>query len=248
MTTTPDSQTVRSLARRFLLDDDLTADELDYVIYGHTGYGVSHEKFQAWRDAVDADVQEATVTKVASWPGEQPQDERDATCAHCRRDLTGASIHTIQGIDVCADIRHCLARQSRFVERIAELDQLKTQREDEQDGTDAPDLYWPFTGALDVCYGNHDNDGDGYRECCMRAGLAYALKLHEQQVRAKVAAEQDGDVRAVATAIDAIDRHDGLDSQFSEHWKWTEVRSLLTERFADRIAVLEARDAKGGGR
>lgn len=34
------------------------------------------------------------------------------TCAHCRRDLTRASIHTIQGINVCADIRHCLTRQA----------------------------------------------------------------------------------------------------------------------------------------
>lgn len=77
MTTTPDKQTVRDLARKFLLDDGLTADELDYIVYGHTGYGVGHEEFQAWRDAIDADVQEATVAKTVSWPDEQPQDERN---------------------------------------------------------------------------------------------------------------------------------------------------------------------------
>jgi len=51
---------------------------------------------------------------------------------------------------------------------------------------DTPDLYWPFTGAADTCYLTHDN-GDGYRECCMRAGLAYALKLREQQIREQFA-------------------------------------------------------------
>lgn len=47
---------------------------------------------------------------------EELQHERDGakpkTCAHCQRNLTGASIHTIQSIDVCADIRHCLTRQA----------------------------------------------------------------------------------------------------------------------------------------
>lgn len=50
--------------------------------------------------------------------------------------------------------------------------------------TDPPgSLWWPFTGAADVCYSQHDDDGV-YRDCCMRAGLAYALELHEQQLRA----------------------------------------------------------------
>ncbi|QOR55792.1 MAG: hypothetical protein YHS30scaffold324_24 [Catenulispora phage 69_17] len=74
----------------------------------------------------------------------------------------------------------------------------------EQDGA-ADNLYWPFTGALDTCYMEHHEDGDGYRECCLRAGLAYALPLHEQQVRASVAAEQDGDVRAVAACCSAAE-------------------------------------------
>jgi Asp-tRNA(Asn)/Glu-tRNA(Gln) amidotransferase B subunit len=46
-------------------------------------------------------------------------------CAHCGRDLTGASIHTIQGIDVCADIRHCLTRQAE--QRSAEAEKLRTE-------------------------------------------------------------------------------------------------------------------------
>jgi hypothetical protein len=42
------------------------------------------------------------------------------TCAHCNGDLTGASIHTIQGIDVCADIRRCLAQQAEREQQPAE--------------------------------------------------------------------------------------------------------------------------------
>lgn len=91
MTTTPDPKTVRELARKFLLDDGLTADELGYVVYSHTGYGVGHEEFQAWRDAIDADVQEATVTKVASWPDEQSQNERDAQLADLATELDAAN-------------------------------------------------------------------------------------------------------------------------------------------------------------
>lgn len=52
--------------------------------------------------------------------------------------------------------------------------------------SDAPDPYWSFTGAADTCYLTHDN-GDGYRECCMRAGLAYVLKLREEQIREQFA-------------------------------------------------------------
>lgn len=64
----------------------------------------------------------------------------------------------------------------------------------------APGLWWSFTGGADTCYLNHDDNGS-YRECCMRAGLAYVLKLYEQQIRASVATEQDGDVRAVAPVV-----------------------------------------------
>lgn len=32
----------------------------------------------------------------------------------------------------------------------------------------------------------------------------------------------------IAAALEAIDRHDGADAQFSEHWKWAEVRKALT--------------------
>jgi len=99
-------------------------------------------------------------------------------------------------------------------------------------GTPA-DLYWPFTGGADTCYLNHDDDG-GYRECCMRAGLAYALKLHEQQMRADVATEQDGDVQAAA-ALAAADDDVELDRAVSD----------LIARFADRIEAREAREAEG---
>jgi len=43
------------------------------------------------------------------------------------------------------------------------------------------DLWWSFTGGLDTCFSEHDGE---YRNCCMRAGLAYALKVREQQLRA----------------------------------------------------------------
>lgn len=94
MTTAPDPKTVRKIARKFLLDDDLTADELDYVVRRHTGYGIPDGEFEAWRDAVDADVQEGTVTKVVSWPDEQPAADQDvefrlghggAWCTACHR-------------------------------------------------------------------------------------------------------------------------------------------------------------------
>lgn len=41
------------------------------------------------------------------------QHAHATTCAHCRRDLTGVSTYTIQGIAVCADIHICLARQAQ---------------------------------------------------------------------------------------------------------------------------------------
>ena len=43
------------------------------------------------------------------------------------------------------------------------------------------DLWWSFTGGLDTCFSEHDGE---YRNCCMRAGLAYALKVHKQHLRA----------------------------------------------------------------
>lgn len=118
----------------------------------------------------------------------------------------------------------------------------------ERDGGNAQDLYFPFTGALDTCYGEHDDDSDGYRECCMRAGLAYALKLHERQVRAKTATERDGDVRAVDNAIKAITLFWSGEAPIET---LAEARAQLIEHYGSQIAtldaaVLEARDAKGG--
>lgn len=57
------------------------------------------------------------------------------TCAHCQGDLAGASIHTIQGIKVCADIRNCLARQAERKQQPAEA----TGGEQAQDGAAASD-------------------------------------------------------------------------------------------------------------
>lgn len=105
------------------------------------------------------------------------------------------------------------------------------QPQDERDATVPDALWWPFTGGMDTCFSEHDGE---YRECCWRAGLAYVLKLHEQQVRATAQDERDGDVRAVAAVRDA--RNGQLDDR---------LRALF-RRFADRIAALDARDAKAG--
>lgn len=47
-------------------------------------------------------------------------------------------------------------------------------------GTSA-DPYWPFTGAADVCHGEHGGS-DAYLECCLRAGLAYVLEQREERL------------------------------------------------------------------
>jgi hypothetical protein len=75
--TEPDPKTVREIAREYLLDPDLGPDEFDYAVRQHAGYTFPAEDFQAWRDAVDEAVQDATVTKTVSWPDEQPAAEQD---------------------------------------------------------------------------------------------------------------------------------------------------------------------------
>lgn len=109
-----------------------------------------------------------------------------------------------------------------------------------QDGA-APDLWWPFTGGADTCYLSHDDDG-GYRECCMRAGLAYVLKLHEQQVRASAT-----DERAVAEAVARLKRwlngrQDKVHSVVSTTNVIAEPRDRSTAAWA--IAESDARDTK----
>lgn len=105
----------------------------------------------------------------------------------------------------------------------------------------APGLWWSFTGGADTCYLNHDDNGS-YRECCMRAGLAYVLKLYEQQIRASVATEQDGDVRAVAATLAWIRAEIAPERKLLgaiQPGAWIE----LEDRFMDRIAELDAREA-----
>lgn len=72
----PEPEKVREIARTFLTDPDVSADELGYVVRSFIGY-VSGAEHTAWCDAVRADADEATVVTTATWPDEQPQDERD---------------------------------------------------------------------------------------------------------------------------------------------------------------------------
>lgn len=63
------------------------------------------------------------------------------------------------------------------------------------------------------------------------------------EVRRAEQDERDGDVRAVADALDLID---GLWSGDARPGDVSLTRIALYDRFADRIAALDARDAKGG--
>ncbi len=76
-TTRPNPQRVREIAREFLTDPNLTADELDYIVRLHTGRDVPDEEFRAWRDAVRDDADDAEVATVATWPDEQTPDETE---------------------------------------------------------------------------------------------------------------------------------------------------------------------------
>jgi len=121
--TTPDPQTVREIARKFLTDPDLSADELDYVVRSYIGY-VSGAEHTAWRDAVRADAGEATVTTTASWPDEQPAAEQAGGWARhavelltavvdpeCNSDSYGnCATHGVLVLEAGAQCPHALAR------------------------------------------------------------------------------------------------------------------------------------------
>lgn len=195
----------------------------------------------------------------------QPQDEWDALGAwldarqadiahdHDRPGMTPDSCYCglpkpcEQRADDMAAVEQLRAVLGRRAELVAENMRLWAQvrdmedAQDKRDGDVPDDLYWSFTGGMDTCFGEHDGE---YRECCWRAGLAYVLKLREQQVRAKVATERDGDVRAVAALLKLGD------VSFRGTWltDYDDARSELETRFASQIAALEARDAKGGER
>lgn len=75
MATEPDPQIVRELAREFMTNPNLTADDLDGVVRSHTGWSVPDEEFQDWRDAVRADADDAQTVTTVTWPDEQPAAE-----------------------------------------------------------------------------------------------------------------------------------------------------------------------------
>lgn len=91
---------------------DGNADHEPDVAHEHAHQDISTAKFTAEMEQLRANnpagarwLDSILAERAAGTP--QP----DHGCAHCGRDLTGASTYTIQGIDVCADIRHCLMRQ-----------------------------------------------------------------------------------------------------------------------------------------
>lgn len=65
-----------------------------------------------------------------------------------------------------------------------------------------------------------------------------AQRKHVADLRAKREAADD-DVRTVAALLDA-------NAEDAQPRNWTAARAMVRARFADRIAELDARDAKGG--
>ena len=154
-----------------------------------------------------------------------------------------------------------IAAEIKDMAKAAALSWPADQPQDAQPERDNPasDLWWSFTGGADTCYLNHDDSGS-YRECCMRAGLAYALEVRDQQVRTEAQPERDGDgdVRAVAESeLEAAYRKGWTDCGI---YARRETDSLLDEMARDftetgrakreimrrQAAALDARDAKAG--
>lgn len=96
-----------------------------------------------------------------------------------------------------------------------------------QDGA-APDLWWPFTGGADTCYLSHDDDG-GYRECCMRAGLAYALKVRDGD-EVHTPAVGDGEDERDGYAVRLLDMLEADPDRFQESEE-EDLRAALSALF-----------------
>jgi hypothetical protein len=161
------------------------------------------------------------------------------TCAHCHGDLTGASTYTIQGIDVCADIRRCLAQQAGREQQPAEA----TDGEQMQDGTAGrvPGLLCRTTGMHDgvrhYCTLNtaphkvHQDGTSGH--VWTDSGEEFQAVLTERAALAARVAELEGereaDTRAVARCQQAKAGPDAVPAMLA-----------LDARFADRIAALKS--------
>lgn len=138
-TITPDLKLVRQIAREFLEDPDMPASELDYAVIRHIGRPKSDEVFQAWLDAVQADVEDATVTTVATWPDEQSAAEPDAcVCGDPNCMPYWRPVHEqmnamrVRSDKAAADFTKAMLEE--ICDLQAELDRVRAQREDGQDG------------------------------------------------------------------------------------------------------------------
>lgn len=113
--------------------------------------------------------------------------------------------------------------------------------EQPQNGGAPADLWWSFTGAADTCYLEH-HDAGAYRECCMRAGLAYALKVRDQLAQENGQLQDERDAALPALTAERNAAHEAAaeaDRQRAEHRR---EAALLRARVRELEAAQDERD------
>lgn len=107
-------------------------------------------------------------------------------------------------------------------------------------------IYWresyaaPFVPLLESALRLASDLGDDPMSGETRAAFAEIMRAAQRKHRAELAAERqaaDDDVRAVAALLDAT-------AEDAQPRNWTAARAMVRARFTDRIADLDARDAK----
>lgn len=230
--TEPDPKTVREIARKFLTEPDISADELDYVVRSYIGY-VGGEEHTAWRDAVRADADDAVVVTTATWPDEQQLAETtgvrgrvavDAAVEQLREAAKTREGTGLEGLD--APVLVVLAELERL-RRHAEA----TGGEQVQDGAAGRVEAWVNRIAAHA-----SDETDTRRIADFRAVLAERNALAARV--AELEGEREADSRAVAALTEAA-------VALNLGARLQPALGDLDDRFVDRIAALD--DGADGG-
>lgn len=132
MSTIPDPQTVREIAREYVLNDPRRAYDISPAILGKFGPdGLTKPEYHAYCDAVREAIKTATVT--VSWPDEQPQE---FACEVCTKSITAYPCvlceHEPDPWNKCG--RHCAEMHTYEPGQCELAPKRAEQPQDERDG------------------------------------------------------------------------------------------------------------------